>query len=126
MAEVFEICVKASFSAAHSLRGYPGDCARLHGHSFTAQVCVRCGKLDGLGMGVDFKAVSEAVAEAVAGLDHLNLNDLPAFTDQNPTAENLARHLYRFLSERLNSPGTRVSRVKVAEGPEASASYWVE
>lgn len=126
MAEVFEISVNASFSAAHSLRGYPGDCARLHGHSFTVEVFLRCDRLDGLGMGVDFKAVSAAVAEAVAGLDHVNLNDLPAFTGQNPTAENLARRLYRFLSERLNSPGTRISKVKVAEGPGASASYWVE
>lgn len=126
MAEVFEIRVKASFSAAHSLRGYPGDCARLHGHSFTADVFVRCGKLDGLGMGVDFQAVSAAVAEAVSDLDHVNLNDLPAFTDQNPTAENLARYLYRFLSERLNAPGISVNRVRVAEGPGASASYWVE
>ena len=30
-------------------------------------------------------------------LDHVVLNDLPAFKDLNPSTENLARHIYRAL-----------------------------
>lgn len=126
MAEVFEICVKASFSAAHFLKDYPGDCSRLHGHSFDVEVYVRCGGLNEMGMGVDFRDVHRAVSEAVAGLDHSNLNDLSAFHGLNPTAENIARYLYNYISGRLNAPGTAVSRVKVWEGRGASAAYWRE
>lgn len=126
MAEVFEICVTDSFSAAHSLEGYLGECARLHGHSFDVEVFIRCSALDKLGMGVDFNKASGAVREALSGLDHANLNDLAAFRVENPTAENIARHIYHHVSGRLNGPDVKVSRVRVWEGRGASASYWVE
>lgn len=34
MAGVFEVYVKTYFSAAHSLKGYQGDCARIHWHNW--------------------------------------------------------------------------------------------
>ena len=126
MAGVFEVYVKSHFSAAHSLRGYPGDCARVHGHNWMVEVFVRCAELDDIGIGIDFRDIRAAVKEVLAGLDHRDLNDLPLFADQNPTSENIARFLYKELSRKLNTPKIRISRVKVSETPGAGAFYWEE
>ncbi len=126
MGDVFEVYVKSHFSAAHSLRGYPGDCSKIHGHNWIIEVYVRCSKLDAVGIGIDFRDVKTAAADVLSGLDHCDLNELPAFRQDNPTSENIARYIYRKLSEKLNGPGVRVSRVKVCETPGAGALYWEE
>ncbi|MEE9585050.1 MAG: 6-carboxytetrahydropterin synthase, partial [Candidatus Brocadiales bacterium] len=49
--------VEADFAAAHSLRGYQGECENLHGHNWKVQVVLSAKKLNGLGMVLDFKDV---------------------------------------------------------------------
>ena len=126
MAGVFEVYVKSHFSAAHSLRGYAGDCTSVHGHNWMVEVFVRCTELDELGIGIDFRNIKAAVTDVLVGLDHCNLNDLPLFAERNPTSENIARFLYKELSCKLDAPMIRVSRVKVSETPGAGAFYWEE
>ncbi|MBN2514864.1 MAG: 6-carboxytetrahydropterin synthase QueD [Deltaproteobacteria bacterium] len=123
MPGIFEIYVKTHFSAAHFLRGYPGDCARIHGHNWGIEVFVKCSELDGIGIGIDFRDIKQTVNEILEGLDHSNLNDHPAFTDVNPTSENLARFLYKEIGNRLNTEKVRISRVIVSETPNAGAGY---
>lgn len=120
----FEIFVRSQFSAAHCLSGYAGDCARFHGHNWTVEVFVESEELDELGMGVDFRDIHQALQDVLSGLDHQNLNELPAFEKVNPTSENVARLLYRELGSRLNSNRARVCRVKVFEMPDAGVTYW--
>lgn len=126
MRGMFEVYVKTHFSAAHSLKGYPGDCARVHGHNWVIEVFVQCKELDEIGIGIDFRDVEQAARDVLEGLDHFHLNELPAFRDVNPSSENIAKFLYTGLSERLNSETAKVSRVKVYETPGAGASYWEE
>lgn len=126
MSGFFEIYVQTHFSAAHSLRGYPGDCVRVHGHNWLVEVHVKCKELDKIGIGIDFKDVKKAVKEVLQGLDHFNLNDLPAFKEVNPTSENIAKFVYQELGKKLNSNSVQVSRVKVSETPGAGATYWEE
>jgi 6-pyruvoyltetrahydropterin/6-carboxytetrahydropterin synthase len=126
MAGVYEIYIKTHFSAAHALKGYPGDCARMHGHNWMTEVYVECRKLDEIGIGIDFREIKKAVNDVMNGLDHFNLNDLPAFQNDNPTSENIARYLYKEISKILNNKVVRVSRVKVCETPGAGALYWEE
>jgi 6-pyruvoyltetrahydropterin/6-carboxytetrahydropterin synthase len=126
MTEVFEIYVQTHFSAAHALDGYPGDCARLHGHNWIIDVFVRCKELNDIGIGLDFREIKERVKGVLKHLDHFNLNELPAFQDVNPTSENIARFLYRELSRQLNTDSIAVSRIKVSETPGAGAYYWEE
>jgi 6-pyruvoyltetrahydropterin/6-carboxytetrahydropterin synthase len=126
MPSVFEVYVKSHFSAAHSLRGYPGDCARVHGHNWLVEAFVRCTELDELGIGIDFRDIKAAVKDVLVGLDHYDLNGLPLFTDQNPTSENIAAFLYKELSRRLNTRKIHISRVKVSETPGTGAFYWEE
>ncbi|MGE0083901.1 MAG: 6-carboxytetrahydropterin synthase QueD [Desulfococcaceae bacterium] len=124
--EVYEIYVKTHFSAAHALRGYAGDCARLHGHNWIIEAYVRCTALDDIGIGIDFRDIRQAVKDVLAGLDHFNLNELEPFRNTNPTSENIARYLYKELSQKLNSDVIRISKIKVSETPGAGAFYWEE
>lgn len=126
MSGVFEVYVQTHFSAAHYLRGYQGDCARIHGHNWTIDVFVKCNELDEIGIGVDFKDIKQAVKGVLQRLDHFNLNELPAFKDVNPSSENIAKYLYAELSKKLNSEVVKVSKVKVCETPGAGACYWEE
>jgi 6-pyruvoyltetrahydropterin/6-carboxytetrahydropterin synthase len=123
---MFEVYVKTHFSAAHSLKGYPGDCARVHGHNWVIEVFVQCKELDEIGIGIDFRDIEQAVKDVLEGLDHFHLNELPAFRDVNPSSENISRFIYTELSKKLNSEAAKVSKVKVCETPGAGASYWEE
>jgi 6-pyruvoyltetrahydropterin/6-carboxytetrahydropterin synthase len=126
MMEVFEVYIQTHFSAAHALRGYPGDCARTHGHNWIIDVFVKCRKLNEIGIGVDFRDIKVGVKDVLKGLDHFNLNELPPFKKENPTSENIARFIYKELSKNLNSEVVKVSKVKVSETPGAGAFYWEE
>lgn len=123
MPGVYEIRVEEQFSAAHALRNYPGNCERLHGHNWKVEVTIQCGELNAIGIGVDFRDVKQALREALARLDHANLNELPPFCDLNPSSENLAHTLFQELSRTLNRGKIRVCQVRVSETPTSSASY---
>jgi len=122
----FQICVKTHFSAAHHLRGYPGACEKPHGHNWTVGVHVRCNKLTDLGITVDFYDIQTALEETLKDLNHNDLNTLSPFQDQNPSSENIARHLYRELRPMLQTPGLRLSKVSVSETPNFTVEYWEE
>jgi 6-pyruvoyltetrahydropterin/6-carboxytetrahydropterin synthase len=122
----YEVYVKTHFSAAHALIGYPGDCSRLHGHNWMVETYVQCSRLNDIGIGIDFREIKKAVKDVLNGLDHFNLNELPSFTAENPTSENIARFLYQQISKTLNTEHIRVSKVKVCETPGAGAVYWEE
>ncbi len=126
MPGVFEICVEAQFSAAHSLKGYKGNCAQMHGHNWIVEVFVKCLELNNIGIGMDFRDIRQAIKNIINDLDHSCLNEHPEFKDTNPSSENIARFLYRVLGEKINSANVRVSKVKVSETRGAGAYYWEE
>ncbi len=126
MPGAFEISVKTHFSAAHSLRGYPGDCARLHGHNWAVRVSVSCRELDDAGIGIDFRVIKGHVRDVLERLDHCNLNETEPFATDNPSAENIARYLYREIGRRVNAETVRVAKVRVSETAGTNAAYWEE
>ena len=123
---MFEIYVEENFSAAHHLKGYSGDCARPHGHNWLVEVYVVTRELDGIGIGIDFRDVKDAVSSVISQFDHTDLNEHPAFKVENPTSENIAKYIYQEISRRLNNDKAAVSKVKVCETLGAGAFYWEE
>lgn len=111
-----------TFSAAHSLRGYQGDCERLHGHNYRVEVSVSSAGLDSMGVVVDFRDLKRLVKEALDELDHRYLNDLEAFRELNPSAENIARHLFSLLQPSIAAP-LELTEVVVWENDSCSVSY---
>ncbi|MFZ5644354.1 MAG: 6-carboxytetrahydropterin synthase QueD [Bacillota bacterium] len=123
---MFELTVKRRFAAAHRLLGYSGECATLHGHTWTVQVEVSGERLDSCGMLIDFKIIKEMIDGIIAQLDHNYLNDIDYFrAGVNPTAENLALFIFEKLKERLSgfSDSLSICGVRVWESPDASAYY---
>lgn len=119
----YTLKIVTDFASAHTLRDYPGACSRLHGHNWKVEVEVVAQTLDEVGMGVDFKVIKQATRAVAERLDHQYLNDLEPFTDINPTAENIAAHFHRSLSEQLNNPRIRVHAVTLWETERACVRY---
>jgi len=107
------LTVRDKFSAAHYLREYRGKCEKIHGHTFEVEVAVVARELDQTGIGFDFAEIKKALADALP--DHALLNEVFPF---NPSAENLARHLYGELKKAYP-----VRSVTVWESEDASATY---
>ncbi len=116
------LTVKSSFSAAHRLREYEGNCERLHGHNWKVEVTVESHTLDPQGMALDFRVMKGALGEVLAALDHRYLNDIPPFDGVNPSSENLARHIFGEMERRIPAPA-RVARVAVWESEDARAEF---
>lgn len=115
--------VEGRFAAAHAVRGYDGSCERLHGHNFAVTAVAEAGTLDELGIAVDFKKMSKHLNEVLDVLDHQNLNELPAFSSRNATAENVAAFVYEELAPKVEMPGVKLRRVTVEESPKYAASF---
>jgi 6-pyruvoyltetrahydropterin/6-carboxytetrahydropterin synthase len=99
----------------------------LHGHTWTVRAHWEFSDLDGFGMGANFRLLKEALQTHVRDrYDHGHLNDIAPFDDIPPTAENLARQVFRVLESSFDpGPGGRLARVEIWEGPESCASYEV-
>lgn len=121
---MYEVSTQGRFSAAHRLEGYPGSCASCHGHNWEVEVFVQGERLNETGILVDFRDIKAALGEVLEELDHADLNTIPAFKEQNPTSEHLARYLYGRLREKVATAGGRLDRVSVYETPETRATYW--
>ena len=112
---MYEIEIRRTFSAAHQLKGYNGDCKNLHGHNYSVVVTMKSPELDSIGIAMDFKILKTEVDSLLQSYDHKNLSDLPDFADINPTSEVLARTIYRKLSEKLNNGLLKVYKVRIGE-----------
>ena len=123
---MYEICTEANFSAAHHLQNYDGPCENIHGHNWLVKATVRCGKLNDIGIGIDFRDFKSALKDAIAELDHSNLNDVFKTADLNPSSENIACYVYKKLKSVLNDGFCNVAKVEVYETPGNSASYFEE
>ena len=115
--------VKSHYDSAHFLRDYHGKCERLHGHRYEVEAGFAFEELGAGGMAYDFSEAKQRLREITGELDHQNLNDLPAFRDQESSAENQARYIFEQLRERLGPEGEHVLYVRVWETPNQWAQY---
>ena len=121
---MFELRVKVDFASAHHLEGYPGDCARPHGHNWMLEVFARSTKLDSIGMAMDFRTLKGATKELIGPWDHQDLNQLEDFKTINPSAEQLAKLAFDRLSALMNTSDIWIDRVVIHENERCSATYF--
>jgi 6-pyruvoyltetrahydropterin/6-carboxytetrahydropterin synthase len=93
--------IQTTFSAAHRIKGYEGDCSQPHGHNYRVEVHVASQTVTDTGMSVDFRELKQMTNKVVAELDHQMLNDLPFFAAHNPTAEHIAAYLFGRIKPKL-------------------------
>ena len=122
---MYELTVRSAFEAAHFISGYNGKCSRLHGHNWNIEAVVRGEKLDGLGMLIDFKILKAELNKVLDAFDHRFLNELETFSEENPTAEILARKIFKQLAaNEIFSGATKLYAVKVFETPNSCVTYY--
>src|ERR1700736_4952267 len=97
-----------------------------HGHNYTLEVTVK-GEVDPRsGFVVDLKQLKEVLhREVLDAMDHRFLNkEVPEFSVQIPTTENLAIAIWQRLVSKLNK--AQLHRVRVYETPDLFADFYGE
>ena len=122
------------FCYGHRLLEYDGKCKYLHGHNGLIEVDIEADSLDSLGMVMDFTSVRDIVKGWVdENLDHkllLRRDDPVApileklgepiyLLDDNPTAENIAKHIYL----QARNQGLNMAEIRLWESPSSYATY---
>ena len=133
---------KLEWDSGHRVLGHGGKCRHLHGHRYVAEVTVEASNLDQLGMVVDFSTVKTLVGKWIDDnwdhnlllhsddpqWEHLVLTEeRPPYCmgQENPTAENIARHLATVARELLG-PSLTIKRVRIYETPNCWADWSLE
>ncbi len=108
---MYQVTKSISFCYGHRLLNFDGKCKFLHGHNGRAEITLKSEKLDHRGMVVDFSDVKNVVGTFIkTELDHKmllnrqdkmievlkNLGEPYFITDENPTAENIAKLIFEF------------------------------
>src|SRR5574344_1453933 len=106
---MYELKVLSSFSAAHHLLNYKGECENQHGHNWKVEVYLEGQELDQANILVDFKVLKKKVNEIIDYLDHTDINELPEFKGVSPSSEMLAKFIYG----RIKKEYMGVSKVSV-------------
>ncbi len=128
---MYTVCVRGHVMIAHSFKGELfGPAQRLHGATYVVDVEFRRAELGREGVVIDIGRASQALSSILDELNFKNLDDEPAFTNQNTTTEFLARAIFDRVVVRLArgelGPGADrlISlRVSLHESHVAWASY---
>ena len=110
-----------TFSAAHHLTDYYGECERPHGHTYRLAVAVE-GPVGKDGLIVDFAALKKLVEKKVLEkVDHRDLNDF----FENPSAENIAIWIWKSLKNAGKDlkRGVTLKEITLWEGDNTSVTY---
>ena len=117
---MFELKVEGSFSSAHHLLNYDGECENQHGHNWKVEVYA-CGEtLDKSNLLIDFKVLKKKLNTVLDELDHVDINELEAFKNVSPSSEIISKYIY----EKLKQDVPQVSKVSVWETVNSCASYF--
>jgi len=121
---MFVVSVQAHYDSAHYLRNYKGKCERLHGHRYVVELALATDELDKAGIAFDFVIVKKHLRELANRLDHQNINDIPPFTEIEPSAENQAKYFFDELKHSLPEPvASAILYTRVWETPTQWAQY---
>ncbi|HEY4879246.1 MAG TPA: 6-carboxytetrahydropterin synthase QueD [Candidatus Acidoferrales bacterium] len=122
---MFEVSVDEQFAAAHNLRNYKGKCENLHGHNYKVRITLTGPQLDEVGLLYDFVHLKQVIQGVIRALDHKYLNELKPFDVVNPSAENIAKHIYDETSKQMHQTpnGAGISSITVWESDVTAATY---
>ena len=128
---MYSITVRDHIMIAHSLRGAVfGPAQKLHGATYVVDVEFRRTNLDTDGIVLDLGRAATALRDVLGGLNYRNLDDEPAFANQNTTTEVLARAIFDRLAAAIlrgdlgpGGSGIESMRVTLHESHVAAASF---
>lgn len=135
---------RLEFDSAHRIMNHESKCKLLHGHRYVVEATFSAKELDDIGRVIDFGIIKSVLGAWIDEyLDHntiLCINDKNLgdniskitsqkiyYMPQNPTAENIAKHLLYDICPQLfiNHP-IKCIAIKVHETPNCSAEILVK
>jgi len=137
----YSVVKRFEFPYGHRLLNHKGSCRYIHGHNAIVEVELSSGLVDDMGVVIDFSEMNQKIKKYIEeNLDHAfiyNKRDtvvvelLKLCPDQkvfelseNPTAENLAKHLYYVCKKLFNyNNGIEVESVVFYETSNSYAKY---
>jgi len=128
---MYSVCVRGHVMIAHSFRGELfGPAQRLHGATYVVDAEFRALELGPEGVVVDIGRAAQALSSILEELNFKNLDEEPAFANQNTTTEFLSRAVFERMATRIRAgelgPGAeRLSALRIAlhESHVAWAAY---
>ncbi|HKO51339.1 MAG TPA: 6-carboxytetrahydropterin synthase [Polyangiaceae bacterium] len=128
---MYSVCVRGHVMIAHSFRGELfGPAQRLHGATYVVDAEFRAHELGPEGVVVDIGRASQALSAILEELNFKNLDEEPAFAEQNTTTEFLSRAVFERMAARIFEgelgPGAErlvALRVTLHESHVAWAAY---
>jgi len=128
---MYSVCVRGHVMIAHSFRGELfGPAQRLHGATYVVDAEFRSPELGPEGVVIDIGRASQALSAILEELNFKNLDDEPAFRNQNTTTEFLSRAVFERMAARIGrgelGPGSErlaALRVTLHESHVAWAAY---
>ena len=120
------VCADPRLSTEENERLYGRESRPLgHGHNYVVEVTVR-GDVDPVhGMVLDLKALKEIIRKQVLDVyDHRFLNhEVPPFDQVVPTAENVARDIWRRLKDPIGRLGPVLHSIRLHESDDLFVEY---
>jgi 6-pyruvoyltetrahydropterin/6-carboxytetrahydropterin synthase len=115
---MYRITKEFAFCASHHLEGLPDThpCSRDHGHNYLIKVELSDTKLNETGFVIDYRKLDSIKQLIDETLDHRNLNDVLVC---NPTAENIAKELFKTFKGRF----PQLTAIEVSETPKTNCRY---
>ena len=121
---MYTLAVKRDFVAQHYLIGGDWGAENFwHSHHYQLELLLEGDMLDQHGYLVDIVDVEQNLQTVVEHYRDKTLNDLPEFTELNPSIEHFTRIICLTLAARLNAATLRTLTVKIWENEIAWASY---
>jgi len=117
---MFELKVESSFSAAHHLLNYDGECENQHGHNWKVEAFAQGETLNKSNLLIDFKILKKGLNKVLDELDHTDINELEEFKGVSPSSEILSKYIYEKLKETI----PEITKISVWETVNACASYF--
>lgn len=121
---MYTIAVKRDFIAQHYLVGGDwGSENELHSHHYVLELQLEGEELDRYGYLVDIVDIEASLETVIAYYRDRTLNELPDFSELNPSIENFSRILCQTLSKRIQTGNLSTLTVILWENEIAWASY---
>lgn len=94
----------------------------LHYHDWVVTAAVGSDKLDEIGVVMDFHVLKAKLKQITDEFDNKLLGELKCFHQNNPSAENVAKHVFGLLKGRLPH-GVKLLSIKAVEEPGCVAEF---
>lgn len=103
---MYSLTVRDHIMIAHSLRGQVFGLAQgVHGATYVVDVTFFRESLDADGLVIDIGRAGEELKMILGDLNYRNLDDDPAFAEQNTTTEFLAREIFERVAAKARDGG---------------------